>query len=119
MAVVATLLASTEGVFLSIIKSSSQNTSPGPSDPTSIASNPTHLRAMVILTYLAIILNIGASWSALRMIDILGKMTFLVAKQVSQDGEKLYSFKLEGVRDVTDGMRVHGITGIWTFFSWH
>ncbi|KAG8919615.1 hypothetical protein FRC01_001203 [Tulasnella sp. 417] len=125
MAVVATLLASTEGVFLSIIKSSLPNPSSAQSNPSPEPSSPTNLRAMVILTYLAIVLNIGASWSALRMIDILGKMTFLVAKQTvgsspeGSGGEKTYLFKLDEVRDVAEVMRKHGIAGIWSFFSWH
>ncbi|KAG9025581.1 hypothetical protein FS837_004888 [Tulasnella sp. UAMH 9824] len=115
MAVVATLLASTEGVFLSIIKSSSQ------SDQSS-SGDAKQMRAMVILTYLAIIFNIGASWSALRMIDGLGKMTFQVAKHKNNrisTGEIVEQFRLEKVRDVAQGMRQHGISGIWTFFSWH
>ncbi|KAG8899261.1 hypothetical protein FRC00_001675 [Tulasnella sp. 408] len=115
MAVVATLLASTEGVFLSIIKSSSQG---APSE----SEDPKKIRAMVILTYLAIIFNIGASWSALRMIDILGKMTFLVAKHKNNrisTGEIVEQFRLEKVRDVAQGMKLHGISGIWSFFSWH
>ncbi|KAG8957452.1 hypothetical protein FRC00_003956 [Tulasnella sp. 408] len=115
MAVVATLLASTEGVFLSIIKSSPQS---APSE----SEDPKKMRAMVILTYLAIIFNIGASWSALRMIDILGKMTFLVAQHKNKrisTGEIVEQFRLEKVRDVAQGMKLHGISGIWTFFSWH
>ncbi|KIO18280.1 hypothetical protein M407DRAFT_160710 [Tulasnella calospora MUT 4182] len=112
MAVVATLLASTEGVFLSIIKSSSQSPS----------SEPRNTKVMVILTYLAIIFNIGASWSALRMIDALGKMPFLVAQYNTKRmsvGKSVEQFDLEKVRDVAQGMRKYGLSGIWSFFAWH
>lgn len=80
------------------------------------------MKIMVSLAYLAILSNIGASWSALRMIDILGKMTFYVAKRNStctSTIEQGGSFELEKVGSVDEAMRLHGVAGIWCFFSWH
>ncbi|KIO18281.1 hypothetical protein M407DRAFT_160712 [Tulasnella calospora MUT 4182] len=115
VAVVATLLASTECAFLGLIKN--------PPDGSPLRYSGQALQDTVTaLTYIAIFLNVGASWSGLRMIDILGKMPFLNAhheaklKKSSPDPRR---FSITSETTIDSAMRDHGLRGWWAFMAWH
>lgn len=109
----ATLLASTECSFLSLLKGSSDG---------SPESNPTLQRTVVTLTYIAIFLNVGASWSSLRMIDTLGKMPLLNARheaELKKNFQDPRRFSVTSETTVDGAMKSHGLSGRWTFMAWH
>ncbi|KAG9032701.1 hypothetical protein FS837_002655 [Tulasnella sp. UAMH 9824] len=112
IAVVATLLAVTETIFLVLLKMLSSESSPDV--PASQLQ-----RTLSALTYTGIVLNLGSLWSALRMIDVLGKMPLLNARYEADLDVKRLSLRLTNDTSTHDVMASYGLRGIWTFMAWH
>ncbi|KAG8929025.1 Receptor-interacting serine/threonine-protein kinase 2 [Tulasnella sp. 417] len=71
------------------------------------------------LTYTGIVLNLGALWSALRMIDILGKMHPLNAQYDADLDISRLSLRSNTQTSTHDVTASYGLRGIWTFMAWH
>lgn len=115
VAVVATLLASTECSFLSLIKDAAD-------DSPLADSNLPLTKTVTTLTYIAIFLNVGAAWSSLRMIDILGKMPLLNAHReaiLKKTSPETRRFSVTSNTTVSSAMRDHGLRGWWSLIAWH
>ncbi|KAG8939789.1 hypothetical protein FRC00_013535 [Tulasnella sp. 408] len=76
-------------------------------------------RTLSALTYTGIVLNLGSLWSALRMIDVLGKMPLLNARYEADLDVKRLSLRLTNDTSTHDVMASYGLRGIWTFMAWH
>ncbi|KIO18277.1 hypothetical protein M407DRAFT_246519 [Tulasnella calospora MUT 4182] len=111
IAVVATLLAVTETIFLLLLKMPNQTSSDIPGSQLQ--------RTLSALTYTGIVLNLGSLWSALRMIDVLGKMPLLNARYEADLDAKRLSLRLTNDTSTHDVMASYGLRGIWTFMAWH
>lgn len=107
-------MASIECAFLSLI-----NNPPG--DTSSRYAGRALQDIVATLTYMAILLNVGAAWGSIRMIDILGKMPIMNAvRQAQSDGNPPGGeFNFSSKSPVNDAMKAYGLRGRWEVLAWH
>ncbi|KAG8922476.1 hypothetical protein FRC01_013980 [Tulasnella sp. 417] len=76
-------------------------------------------RALSALTYAGILLNLGSLWSALRLIDILGKMPLPTARYEADLDIRRLSLRLNNETSPHDVEAPYRLRGIWAYMAWH
>ncbi|KAG8915513.1 hypothetical protein FRC01_003633 [Tulasnella sp. 417] len=116
VAVVASLIAGVEGAVFAQISGVYIP------DPNFYTSGLASLRDFVsVMTYMTIFGNVAAAWSALRIIDVLGKMPFYIAQWEleNQQNPERPPLIFDKKTKISDMMSCFGRRRLWLFLSWN